>query len=200
MKKFLTVTSNVLFGIMLVVMVVLVFFLIMGKMHKDGVPKVVGYQMYIVLSGSMRPVFDAGSVLMVKPLLSQDVRTGDIITFKDPEDQKKIITHRVMEVQEGRKGMLFVTKGDANNAPDSKPVPGENVIGKVSLSVPYAGYLLDFAKSKKGLIVMIVIPGAVFIIMELFHLYKLALRAEEEEKRKKAEITQAEAARLETGS
>ena len=93
-----------------------------------------------------------------------------------------------------------ITRGDANNAPDAAPVPAENVIGKMELSVPYAGYLLDFAKSKKGLLVLVVIPGAIFIIAELYHLYRLVQQAEEEEERKKEEAILAETTALEAGS
>lgn len=200
MKKFLSITGNVLFVAMLIVIAALAFYVVKGKIDKDGVPRVAGHELYIVLSGSMNPVFDAGSVLAVKAVVSQDVKVGDIITFKDPEDQKKNITHRVFEVKEGNKGKSFITKGDANDAPDPKPVPEGNVIGKVSLWVPYAGYLLNFAKTQKGLLLIIIIPGTLFIITELIHLYKLLQQAEEEDKKKKSAVEKVTAANSEAGS
>ncbi len=196
MKKILSLLGSVLFTVMVIVLVFLVFFVVKGKIDRDNVTKVAGYQLYIVLSGSMSPVFEAGSVVAIKPVDPQSVRTGDIITFKDPGDPNTIVTHRVLEVNEDGKGRSFITKGDANDISDPKPVPVENIVGRVTLSVPYAGYLLDFAKSKKGLLFFIVVPGAIFIITELIHLYRLALQAEEEEKKKKAEMAQAEAAKL----
>jgi signal peptidase len=192
-KKIISFLGNILFWAVLMLMAVMVFFLVKGKIDREGVPRVAGYQLYIVLSGSMHPVFDAGSILAVKPAGQQEIQVGDIVTFKDPEDQKKIVTHRVVKITDGSNGRFFVTKGDANEAPDPNPVPGGNVIGKAVLWVPYAGYVLDFAKTKKGLLFIIVIPGTLFILAELFNLYRLVQQAEEEEKRAKGEVAGAEA-------
>lgn len=200
MKKALKLASNVVLAVMIVVVVALVLFVVKGKIDGDGVPRLAGRQVYVVLSGSMSPVFNTGSVVAVKPVSPGELREGDIITFKDPEDAGRIITHRVVEVREGGRGRSFVTRGDANNAPDARPVPEENVIGRMELSVPYAGYLLDFVKSKKGLLFLIVIPGAIFIVSELFHLYRLVLQAEEEEKRKKEKAGLAETTAPEAGN
>lgn len=200
MKKALKLASNMVLAVMIVVVVALVLFVVKGKIDGDGVPRLAGLQVYVVLSGSMSPVFDTGSVVAVKPVSPGGLREGDIITFKDPEEAGRIITHRILEVREGGGGRSFVTMGDANNAPDARPVPEENVIGRMELSVPYAGYLLDFAKSKKGLLFLIVIPGAIFIVSELFHLYRLVQQAEEEEKREKEEAALADMAAPEAGN
>ncbi len=40
-------------------------------------------------------------------------------------------------------------KGDNNNGPDLEPVLADNVIGKYAdITVPYAGYALNYANSK----------------------------------------------------
>lgn len=200
MGKAFSVAGNMVLAVMIVVVVALVLFVVKGKIDGDGVPRLAGHQVYVVLSGSMSPVFNTGSVVAVKPVTPGELREGDIITFKDPEDVGRIITHRVVEVREGGRSRSFVTRGDANNAPDARPVPEENVIGRMELSVPYAGYLLDFVKSKKGLLFLIVIPGAIFIVSELFHLYRLVLQAEEEKRKKEkvAETTAPEAGSRQT--
>ena len=48
---------------------------------------------------------------------------------------------------------MYETKGDNNNGPDLEPVLAENVIGKYAdITVPYAGYALNYANSKAELL------------------------------------------------
>lgn len=191
MKKTLSLVGNLFFGLLVMVMIALTFFAVKSKID-NSVPQVAGYQLYTVLSGSMSPTFDTGSVVALKPLASQDVRTGDIITFKEPDDPKKYVTHRVMKVINKGGSLSFITRGDANDAADPKPVSASNLVGKVHFSIPYAGYLTSFTKSKKGLLTLIVIPGLVVLFFELRKLFQYIAQAEEEEKLKKEKLLQEE--------
>lgn len=50
------------------------------------------------------------------------------------------VIHRVIEVREGGGGSIeYITKGDANEAPDSDPVKPEQVRGRVIGVVPDVG-------------------------------------------------------------
>jgi signal peptidase len=183
-KKGLKATGNILFIVFIVLMVCLVGFMVKGKLD-GGVPKLGPYALYIVLSGSMNPQFDTGSLIAVENTAPQDIQVGNIITFKNPEDQKMLITHRVLAVNNVNGKLNFLTKGDANNAPDTALVPAENLIGQAVYWVPYAGYATEFAKSKKGLLIMIIIPGVLILGGEILKLYRYAVEYDEEEKRKK---------------
>jgi len=164
-------------------MVVVVGFMVKGKLN-GGVPSVGHYQLYVVLSGSMNPTFDTGSVIAVEPVDPGNIKLKDIITFKSPEDEKMIITHRVKGIMQLETGQVaYMTQGDANNAPDQKLVPADNVIGKAVYWVPYAGYVTDFARTKKGLFIMIVIPGILIIGSEMWKLFQMAGEYEEEKKK-----------------
>ncbi len=39
-----------------------------------------GYQMYTVLSGSMSPAIETGSIAVVKPVAPESIQVGDVIT------------------------------------------------------------------------------------------------------------------------
>lgn len=169
-KKIFNILGNVVFVILLLTMALLSFFLIQSKLT-GGAPKVAGYQMYIVLSGSMSPAFDTGSLAFVKETRPEEVVVGDIITFNTQADPDTLTTHRVVEVL--RDGELsFVTRGDANNANDPNPVPADHLVGRVTGSVPYVGYLLSFVQTRLGLILLIFVPGALIIIYELVKIIK----------------------------
>src|SRR5690606_36720958 len=74
----------------------------------EGEWNVFGYQIKTVLSGSMEPVFQTGSIIVIE---SKDDSTqfqiGDIITFYN--SYGVIITHRVKEVINN--GAQYLTNG-----------------------------------------------------------------------------------------
>jgi len=174
--------GNVFFGVMLMMVVLMVFFVIQNKIS-GGQPKFAGHYMYIVLSGSMAPEFDTGSVAFVRPVGPEQVKEGDIITFKGLGDSEALTTHRVVEIDRSEPGKTrFITKGDANDVNDPNPVPGKNLVGKVTLAIPYLGYLMSFGQTKQGLLVLIIIPGALLIIFEAYKLYIIIGKSSKEKK------------------
>jgi signal peptidase len=95
--------------------------------------------------------------------------SGDIITFSDPQGEQ-FTTHRVVTRIDSDtyfKTLSYMTKGDANNAPDLTPIPAGDVIGRTVLVIPYLGFLNSFVRSQAGFVVFILIPGAFIIAGEL---------------------------------
>ncbi|MDD2978632.1 MAG: signal peptidase I [Hespellia sp.] len=101
------------------------------------VPKVFGYHIYTVISGSMAPAIPTGSLVYIKNLPADDIQKEDVIAFYGEMDTTSIITHRV--VSNSKNMGQFITKGDANKEKDMNPVKYDNYIGKVVLSVPVVG-------------------------------------------------------------
>ena len=112
------------------------------------VPKVLGYQMYTVISGSMEPAIPTGSLVYIKGMEPKDVTDGDVIAFYGGHDSNAIITHRVVKnrVVMGE----FITKGDANEKEDMNPIPYRNFLGRVELSIPVVGELAQMLTSMEG--------------------------------------------------
>ena len=179
--RFTRVLGNCLFGLMIVMVALMVFFVAQSRIM-GGPPKIVGHHMYIVLSGSMAPAFDTGSVIFVKPVEPEEIREGDIITYRGMGDSRLLTTHRVVGIEGSGQDLQFITKGDANDVNDPNPVPGQNLVGKVALSVPYLGYLMSFGQSRNGMLVLIVIPGVLLIINESCKLYKSISKLKEEKR------------------
>jgi signal peptidase len=126
--------------------------------------------MYVVISGSMKPTFDAGSLVFVREVDPRSIAVGDIITFKGADGGPILTTHRVVKINDGEQ-LSFITRGDANNVNDPNPVPAENVVGRVRAYIPYLGYLITFSQTKMGLVFMIFVPGGILIAYELYNIY-----------------------------
>ncbi len=124
------------------------------------------YSLRMVTSGSMRPTIKTGAVVMVKPVHSYKVR--DIITFQNGPGEKDIVTHRIMS----RQGDEFTTQGDANNVADMKPIKEEQILGKVIWNVSYVGYVANFARSKLGFMLFILVPAVAIIGNEVRKIFQ----------------------------
>ncbi|MBU1102158.1 signal peptidase I [Patescibacteria group bacterium] len=119
------------------------------------------YKVLIVQSGSMAPAIKTGSVVIVKPV--SDYKIGDVITFGQIAKTKAPTSHRIYDIKVENGNPIYITKGDANNAPDAKEVQKSEIIGKVLFSVPYAGYAVDAAKKPAGFALIIVVPAAIIV-------------------------------------
>jgi signal peptidase I len=81
-------------------------------------PRTGWYRPVTVLSGSMKPAFAPGDMVVVTPESARDVRIGQVISYRIPVGDHHVQSHRVIEVLR-RGGLVSVrTKGDANAAPD----------------------------------------------------------------------------------
>lgn len=181
-KKTLHIAGNILFVALLAVLIVVVGFMVKGKLD-GGTPNVNGYMIYTVLSGSMEPEFAPGSIIAVQKVDPAQLEPGDIITFKNAEESdSKIITHRIQDVVTKDGLLSFRTKGDANDIADTGLVKSEEVLGQEVFDIPYAGYLSEFSKSKQGLIILILIPALLIIVGEMRSLWKSASEYDREQK------------------
>lgn len=104
-----------------------------------------GYFRYYALaiaSGSMHPVFDRGSVVIVEQVNDKydnynKLKEGEIIAFKA---EKNIVVHRLIRIVNTGNEVYYYTKGDANNDEDDYLIKTENIIGIVRFKIPYVGY------------------------------------------------------------
>ena len=145
--------SGVLIGIVVLLAVALV-----------GV-RLIGLKPYVVLSGSMRPTYEVGSLIYVKPVDYKTLEVGDPITYMLSQDT--VVTHRIIEVlvdEEDPNTLRYFTKGDANDVPDGTSVHYKNIIGKPVFSIPYLGYVSHYIQNPPGMYVAIA-AGAILILL-----------------------------------
>lgn len=99
-----------------------------------SVPKLLGYQVYDVVSGSMDPAIPVHSVVLVQPAAPEELQPGEIVAYRSGSS---IVIHRLVEnhIVEGE----LVTKGDANAEPDPLKVEYAGVLGTVTAHIPFIG-------------------------------------------------------------
>ncbi len=132
----------------------------------SSLPALLGYNTMVVTSGSMEPAIRVGDAVMMRPPAPGAVRIGDVITFK-PFGSPGLVTHRVVATSEIEGNLYFQTQGDANATPDPDLTSAEAVFGKVALTLPKMGFLLHFAATPRGKMLMIALPLFVLMVREV---------------------------------
>ena len=153
LKKIWNVISSIL-----VALVVILALLLVGA-------RVVGLQVFTVLSGSMEPTYHTGSLIYVKEVDPYTITEGQPITFM--LDENTVATHRVVGIvpdEEDPTVIRFRTKGDANEAEDGGLVHYKNVIGTPIFSIPYLGYVADYIQHPPGMYIAIS-AGAILLLL-----------------------------------
>lgn len=158
-------------SLVLVLLVVLFAVFLMGS-------RLVGLQVFHVVSPSMEPAYSEGDLIYVKTVDPDSVKVGDPITFVLNEDLV-VATHRVVAIDSENR--QFTTKGDANKTEDADPVHFNNLIGVPVFSIPLLGYVSAYIQSPPGMYVAIGFGVALLGIVFLPDLLAKKNRKEETE-------------------
>lgn len=144
--------------------------------------RVMGYQVFNVISGSMEPTYSVGDLIYVKSVDPDAVKVGDPITFVLNENLV-VATHRVIRID--AENRHFYTKGDANETADAAPVHFNNLIGIPKLSIPKLGYVSDFIQHPPG--TYIAIGAGLMLLAALFLPDLIWGKGTQQEKKEKQE-------------
>ena len=126
----------------------------------------------VVLSGSMEPALRTGDVSVVRSIAPLDARPGDIVTFRDPDNAERLITHRVRAMHVQGDAVVFRTRGDANNVSEHWRVPASGEIGRVTYSIPKLGWVLSYARTKGLFVLMLGGALALLLVVELASIWR----------------------------
>lgn len=160
------ILSKTLYGTLVVALLLIAGFFVATLFPLPG-----NFEVKIVKSGSMEPAIPTGALVVIKPQAAYVV--GDVITFGEDSKTKVPTTHRIVGIDPPTglgQGALYTTKGDANEEADPKPVANREVVGKVLLAVPYAGFVLDSARRPWGFALLVGLPALLIILDELLNI------------------------------
>jgi signal peptidase len=136
-------------------------------------PALLGFQRYVITSGSMTGTYDRGSLVFDRVVPTSSLRTGDVITFRPP-GQAGLVTHRIATVRVVRGQRVFTTKGDANRTSD---VWGAITLhdarqARVAFHLPYLGYGIATLSDRRIRLVVIGLPALLIAFSTLAGLWR----------------------------
>jgi signal peptidase I len=137
------------------------------------VPALLGYQRYVITSGSMTGTYDRGSLVFDKVVPTSSLRAGDVITFRPP-GHAGLVTHRIHTLTSVDGKRVLTTKGDANRVADAwGPLTlGATSQARVAFHVPYVGFLIAELGQRQHRMIVIGLPALLIALSTLAGLWR----------------------------
>lgn len=206
-RTFFTVVRDLFVGLIALVAVAMMIFTVISVTTLNRNERsFFGYRAFIVLSDSMKATdFDAGDVVLVKPVDPATLQPGDIIAFtsRNSANFGQTVTHKIRALTTDENGEpAFITYGTTTDTDDETTVSYSAVLGKYCRSLPKVGYFFQFLRTGPGYILFILIPFGIVILYQglrsvrLFQLEKKEARDEMEAERAQMAAEREETRRL----
>ena len=119
---------------------------------------------FVVRGASMEPSIPVGSLIVVEPAGESGYAVGDVVSLRTGET---VLTHRVVAIETVDGQVRLQTRGDANGNVDAGYASPSDVIGRVQLSLPLAGFVLTFAGQPLGIITIMSFLGTLLLALWL---------------------------------
>lgn len=127
------------------------------------IPRVTGATPYTILTGSMRPHYPPGTLVVIKPVKPTELAVGNVATYQLHSGEPTVVTHRIAAVRQTMKGELsFQFKGDANNIADEKWVRPVQIRGRLWYAVPWLGWTNRYINGDKH---RVIVDGVVVVLL-----------------------------------
>ncbi|HSZ14642.1 MAG TPA: signal peptidase I [Solirubrobacteraceae bacterium] len=138
-------------------------------------PRLGLYRPVTVLSGSMRPTFSPGDMVIVASEPVSAVRVGQVISYKVPTGVHQVETHRIVKILQGGAHPMVQTQGDANNWPDPWTAKLEGTTAwRMRAVVPDLGYVVNWLRGGSVRTAAIVLAPALLALLVLLEIWGLA--------------------------
>ena len=123
-----------------------------------------GIYIFNIISESMEPTFYKDDLAIVQKSKLDDLKKGEIITFKQ---QERIISHRIYGIIKENGNVKFITKGDNNNVQDKDYVDFQDVYGKVLFTIPKLGKVVHYIQNSRGFINILIFVIILYVLVSL---------------------------------
>lgn len=179
-NKGLKIVKSVL-NFVIALLVILFVIVVVLQRSSNNKLSFFNFRMFTVVSGSMKPTYDIGDVLISKETDASKIKVGDTISYlgRAGSFRGKVITHKVVGIEKDENGKyVFRTKGTANLVEDPL-VYQDQLYGVVVYKVKLLSLIYKIVSTKYGMLIFVIIPLFYVIGSEI-----LSFMLEKEEKRR----------------
>ena len=167
-NKFKTFTTIKWTIDIIIVLVLVVYISTILIQRVSGNKSVLGYRMFNVASESMVPVYKVNDVIAVKDCDPKKKKIGDDIAYigHDKSLDGKIITHRIIKIEDNKGTKEITTKGINNDLTDPT-ITVNQVVGKVVGVIPFITAINHLVMTQAGFFFLIFVPVVLIACMEI---------------------------------
>ena len=192
-NKAIKIIGNILYYL-LVIIVLLILAVVLFQRVSNNNASIGGIRIFNIVTESMVPEYNVGDILVSKSIDPSNVKVGDDLVYlgNTGSFQDKIITHRVIAIEQDENGKyLFHTQGIANPEPD--PVVSEDQIyGIIIYKTVILSFISKIINNLFGFYFLIFVPLTVLIIVKIIKIHESKDEEDEEKNKTKKEKKQIE--------
>ena len=165
-NKIFKIVYGTLKTIFFIILILYVVFICVQRL--SGNNSVFGFRLFTVATGSMKGVYNVNDVIAVKDFDNKKLKVGDDIAFVGNRGglENKLVTHRIIKIEEESNGRIFTTKGVKNSVEDPS-ITESQILGKVVGVVPVVTQINHVVKSQLGFFCLIFWPIVLVIVLEI---------------------------------
>ena len=165
-NKIFKIVYGTLKTIFFIILILYVVFICVQRL--SGNNSVFGFRLFTVATGSMKGVYNVNDVIAVKDFDNKKLKVGDDIAFIGNRGglENKLVTHRIIKIEEESNVRIFTTKGVKNSVEDPS-ITESQILGKVVGVVPVVTQINHVLKSQLGFFCLIFWPLVLVIVLEI---------------------------------
>lgn len=177
MKKFLdNKIVRIVMGIvkaLVWIAAILIVVVIITQRVFDNKAAVGDYRIFTIATGSMIPVYNISDVILVGSKDYDKIKVGDDLVYMGEKDtyKGKIITHRVINI-ENKDGTYYYTTKGVNNPLEDPVVSQKQVYGVVLYKTIFLSFFSHILNNSFGFYFLIFVPIALLIFLEILDYIK----------------------------
>ena len=147
---------------------IFVVFVILMQRVSGNTLAIGGIRIFNVISGSMEPEYERGDLLIVNKIENDKIEIGQDIAYQGTSGdvEGRIVTHRVVGIDETKDGRVFHTKGLTNMVEDPE-VMEEQIYGVVVHKMIVLSFINKLTYNIYAFYIFIVIPIGIIIFLEI---------------------------------
>lgn len=178
-KKALKVILKILEQILIIFCVILTLIIVMQKVTNNN-RTIFGYRIFRVITGSMEPAYDVGTVIISKQMSANEIKVGDDIVYLGEygEYSGKIIMHEVIAIDKDENGnnVNFHAKGLHNFSVEDSQIKANQIFGVVKVNSKILTLLYELATSPYSAFIIITI-----LVLNVFVAFKFSKKPKNKE-------------------
>ena len=154
-----------------IICVILLIFLILVvgfQRFSNNQKGIGGFRVFNVATGSMVPTYKVGDIIIVKEIDTNELKVNDPITYlgKEGDFAGKVVTHRIINIEETDEGKIFHTKGDANDIEDPV-IKADQIYGKVIYKCFIISILSKLMNNLTAFYILVFIPIGLLVFLQM---------------------------------
>lgn len=151
-----------------VVLLLLIIAVLAIQRFSNNTMAIGGIRIFNVATESMVPKYEVGDVLFVKEVDTDTLKIDDDITYLGEQGsfEDRVVTHRIIDIEEVEGEKIFHTKGIANQAEDPT-ITADRIYGKVIYKSIIISMLTKLMNNMTAFYIVVFIPVGILIFLQI---------------------------------